>query len=363
MEKSMHELDSDCTITLAKTSLIDLPHDLFLLVIGKLVDISDFIRIRATCKRWRSLISLSDFPRVPWMFNHHVITLGAYLEFYSLATGKFHTIHVPGASDKFLAGPSHGYLLAFDTRHFTLSLLNPFTYKEFPLPPLELKWSPLYSYELICAGKVVAISWFTSQGILLLSSCRSGDSKWVTVELQVHTKIAGISYYKGMYFINESKMGKTIAIDARTGGFLFSVPTPDRRFVNPKGSWMELLDYEYLVVSNEELLRIFRVRKDYNILGNDYFEIYRLDYAGGCPRWVNVAGIGDRVLFLDAVHGLSLVSKDVPGTQGNNIYFIKPFANGLSKFLCRYDINDGTTYAFPFCEISLDGPWIVPNIC
>ncbi|KAF3340439.1 hypothetical protein FCM35_KLT16210 [Carex littledalei] len=171
-------------------------------------------------------------------------------------SGEFHTIHVPNASDKFLAGPSHGYLLAFDTRRLTLSLLNPFTCNEIPLPPLQLKWSALYSYfrpELICAGEVVAISGFTSQGILLLASCRSGDSKWVTVELQVHTKVMGRSYYKGMYFVNESEMGKTTAIDARTGGFLFSVPTPDRRFVNPKGSWMELLGYEYLVVSNGEL--------------------------------------------------------------------------------------------------------------
>ncbi|XP_078156102.1 F-box protein At2g05970-like [Carex rostrata] len=369
MEKSIHELDSDCTIVKAKTSLIDLPHDLFFFIIGKLVDISDFIRIRATCKRWHSLISLSDSPRVPWIFNHRLITLGAYLELYSLASRKFHTINVPGASDKFFKGPSDGFFLAFDTRNFTLSLLNPFTYKEFPLPSLQLKWSPLCSYflpELICAGEVVAISGLTSQGILLLASCRSGDDKWVTVEHQVDSKIGGISYYKGMYFVNiESEMGKTTIIDAMTGGFVFFVPAPDRRCNNLKGSWIELLSYDYLVMSSGELLRVFRVWNDYMILGNEYFEIYRLDYAGGCPQWVIVDNIGDRMLFLDAAHGLSLVCRDAPGMKGNSIYFIKPFhwCNGLSKFLCRYDISDGTTEVFPFnVETWADGPWIVPNL-
>jgi hypothetical protein len=104
MDEYAHELDYDFSITMEKFSLTDLSHDLFLLVIGKLVDVSDFVRIRATYKRRRHLVSLSDSPHLPWIFNRQLISLGVNIEFYSLTSGEFRTIHVPEASDKFLAG-------------------------------------------------------------------------------------------------------------------------------------------------------------------------------------------------------------------------------------------------------------------
>ncbi|KAJ3706979.1 hypothetical protein LUZ61_010684 [Rhynchospora tenuis] len=367
MEGSVHKLDSDCTITMAKTGLNDLPHDLFFLVVTNLLDVFDFVRVRATCKSWRPLISLSDSPRLPWIFNRRLISFGAKLEFYSLASGEFHTIHVPKASDKFLAGPSHGYLLAFDTRCFTLSLLNPFTCNEIPLPPLELRWSSLSSYfrpELICTGEVVAISGFTSQKFLVLASCRLGENKWMAVERQVRTNLVGRSYYKGMFFINESEMGATTAIDPTAGVAVFSVLAPVRQHSNLEGS-QELRGFDYLVESSGELLRVFRLWDDYKTLETAYFEIYRLDCADGEPRWVNMDGIGDRMLFLDSVHGLSLMNTGVQGLKRNSIYFIKLFneGNGWSKFLCRYDIIETTTEVLPFDVQKLgDGPWIVPSL-
>jgi F-box domain len=66
----------------------ELHQELVYLISKKLPDLSDFVRLRAVCKRWRSAVPRFDpSPRFPWIYQHRN-SLESDFDFYSLPHAK-----------------------------------------------------------------------------------------------------------------------------------------------------------------------------------------------------------------------------------------------------------------------------------
>ncbi|KAJ1702911.1 hypothetical protein LUZ63_002690 [Rhynchospora breviuscula] len=124
------------------------PSDLLFLISQRLSQLSDFIRFRSVCKNWR-LSAPRSFapPQLPWLIKF-LPSKVTYV--FSLSSCKDLIIEVPQMVKKMkLIGAGKTYILACDCENNSVSLMNPLTDEEHPLPPLP---------EYICTIKPVRIS-------------------------------------------------------------------------------------------------------------------------------------------------------------------------------------------------------------
>lgn len=123
----------------------ELNSNLLHLIVKKLGDISNFIRFRAVCKKWRLAAPTSDPPpQLPWLLRcHHDPKTKPYRLFHSLYSNKTQYLHLPQVQgDNILIGSASKYVHIFDHppreyddpnyRH--LKLLDPLTGSQIPIP-------------------------------------------------------------------------------------------------------------------------------------------------------------------------------------------------------------------------------------
>ncbi|XP_065006609.1 F-box protein SKIP23-like [Musa acuminata AAA Group] len=113
----------------------ELPQELIKMVSDKMIDISDYVRLRAVCKSWRSAAPPSSFTqRIPWLLLPYNPDSGAR-SFFSLSTHQIYSLSSPQLRGRVTYGSSHGWLLTMD-RSFSVSLLNPVTNAFVRLPAI-----------------------------------------------------------------------------------------------------------------------------------------------------------------------------------------------------------------------------------
>lgn len=230
-------------------------------------------------------------------------------------------------------------MLAFDSKRHILSLLNPLTRHEIPLPPTDSNWHrPIYiGPDPVRSGDDVVICW-DSSGVRTVGLCRPGDQEWK--KIQIPAGANGQTYYKGRYYVNETQTLTTKVIDIKTGATLSTIPP---LICTSTGQPRRL---DYLIVLSGELLAVCGCKSKWTCKTvRDYkFDIYRLDEEKtDAPQWIRINSIGDRVLFLDDTVGFSLNASEFEGLKGDCIYFI--------AYL--YPVDVGGRYEYPLCRYNM----------
>ncbi|KAJ3688310.1 hypothetical protein LUZ61_017474 [Rhynchospora tenuis] len=358
----------------------DLPSDLIYLITRKLTDIFDFVRFRVVCKRWRSAVQDSDLPpQLPWIMDNCGSFPKGYLRFYSLLTGKTHTIKVPQSSDKAVTGSAYNYLLIRDRSK--CSLFNPLTKEELSLPKLDCDiWHP----SCVPSGpspdqssRYIVISSPPIGEFTHLFFCQLGDTEWTEIgpviianrrKMVKQFRNSGFTFYDGRCYASDRETGFTMVIDLVTDTVLHVVPPPA-----PKSNLVGV--FAYLVVSSGEILRVCKYEKNSSENHRDFY-IYRLELGNRDrnamdPYWVEIDNISNQFLFLYENHGCAFRAEDFPEFLENSIYFFKETSKRNSFELFRYDTKEATLEGLDVPAEKARGwffprkarSWFIPSLC
>ncbi|KAF3340456.1 F-box protein SKIP23 [Carex littledalei] len=349
-----------CVIARSKVDWSSFPSELLFLICQKLQHLADFIHFRSVCTSWRLSAPRSVAPaQLPWLINLRNPDYGACV--YSLSSCKFYDVQIPqNVKKKQLVGPGQTYVLARDCTNNSLSLFNPISGEEHPLPPLPAHFR---TFHPLLLGPNPH-----KDGIILLCSpcpfwgrfitfCQTNGEKWSMLEVEREnynfTGTISCAFYNGLYFVNSQRGAPTYIINADKGQVVSVIEPP------PGFPWCD-----YIVESFGDILRV-----QVNNVSGLSFRIYRLDYGGQNARWIEMRSIGDRILFLGAYFkfcwtGFTLRSCDVKGSRGNCIYLrtLGICAKDLHSLdLCRYDIEDKRIEFLP-CTLQHVDVWFVPGL-
>ncbi|XP_078160883.1 F-box/kelch-repeat protein At1g57790-like [Carex rostrata] len=327
----------------------ELPQEILHLFSKKLPDISDFIRFRAVCKTWQISAPVNDPPpQLPWLLElrHEEDIENAIIRFYCLSSNKVHTITCPDSRRAWLRGLGCRYLLASHLRNSEMYLLNPLTRDQIHLPFVNDLGVPDYiGPDPIQGGDIVVVAGiYLNPPSYVMAFWQHKADNWVYVEGAVDCSNA---FCMGEYFSNNRETNITNVIDIATKKLAYQIAPPEG--TNPL-----LKGWTFMVESGGKILRLFRYYKDEQC----HFDIHCLYFGDGEPKpyWVKITDIGDQMLFLQRSSGLSICASNFAGFKGNCIYFGKYW-----RYLCRYDIGDGTTEVLP-CPFDPMGYWFVPSL-
>ncbi|KAJ3670734.1 hypothetical protein LUZ60_008160 [Juncus effusus] len=271
-----------------------------------------------------------------------------------------HTFHLPETSGKALLGPTNRYMLSLDTFHRSLSLFNPLTREEIPLPSPDgyLDWcSPVH----IGKEKIVLVWGSNNSEDATLGFYKPGDSEWNTAKGQ-YLKY-GHLYFNGKCYVNAKYRGCTGIIDEVTGEEVGKVTPLETVTTRPTicKAWGGT---NYLVEASGEILLIFRAHDEFSPLERCYFDIHRLESCGDeKPKWNRINGIDDHMIFLELMRGFAMRASQFSGYKGNCFYFLKYRVEEYeeSYVVCRYDIEDGRAEELPY-SVQPGGCWFMPSM-
>ncbi|KAJ4779216.1 F-box protein skip23 [Rhynchospora pubera] len=348
----------------------DLHADLIYLISQKLTDISDFVSFRVVCKRWRSAVGASDLPpQLPWIMDNCGSFRDGYLRFYSLLTGKTHTINVPQSADKSVRGSAYNYLLNSDWRTRKCSLFNPLTNQELSLPRAKFMFPGCVPSALFPgqSARFVVMSNRHDTSCTPFFLCQPGDHEWTRIKLDPFQSSdrfdigefsnKGFTFYDGRCYASQQGSRDTKVIDLTTHTVTHVVPPPEPSL---RGVFV------YLVASFGMILRVCHY-KNYSKTEPSHFRIYRLEldhrYGNAIhPCWVEIDNISNQFLFLHDIHGCAFRADDFPGFVGNNIYFSRENYEEETFELFKYDIKERKTEVLP-APVNLVHHWFVPSLC
>ncbi|XP_078170095.1 putative F-box/kelch-repeat protein At5g24040 [Carex rostrata] len=334
-----------------------LPEDLLHLFSKKLLDISDFIRFRAVCKSWQLSAPVTDPPpQLPWVLEIRFTEEreNAIVRFYCLLSGNVHTITCPDSRHAWLQGPACRYLLATHLKNSERYLLNPLTCDKIHVP-FVCECPDYIGPDPIEGGDIMVISGInnyfdnsnTPPNFMAFWQPKADD--WVFVD---GVGCSANAYYMGQYFSNDEVTGITNVIDIATQKLVYQVASPEG--INPL-----LKGRTSIVESGGKILRLFHHFEAESC----HFDIYCLYFSDGeeKPCWVTITDIGDQMLFLQNCRGLSFCVSNFTGFKSNCIYFLESKLHHYKRYLCRYDIGDGTTEVLP-CPFDSMDTWFVPSL-
>lgn len=391
-------------MNLAQWSL--LPNDLLQKIADLLlVNIVDYIRVRAVCKSWRSGITdvqqlkLPLPPQLPWL----MLKYDEESEdgtFHRLSDGKEIKLTLPEARDNRIVGSTNGMFVLVDSATM-VHLLNPFTRAQIHLPPLallpqlELREHAMGEYDVVDSDDEFIIEYsfgvresisanrakdllltkvvMTTEGTVAaivrlldqLVFAQAGDDKWTIVgEALAWTDIL---HYRGQLY----------AVDASGCVFICGLK-PECKVTQIASAPFENEAYQwYLVESLGELLLVARYLTDKPrpfpyAYETKKFEVFRIDQKKEI-KLVKLQSLGDRMLFLGTAPSFSLSARDCPGFEGNRIYFTACYfeiffdGNHGSNDFGVFNLEDGSIKPLPcFGSSSLvvwpPAIWFAPSL-
>ncbi|KAJ3685540.1 hypothetical protein LUZ61_014704 [Rhynchospora tenuis] len=328
----------------------ELPSDMLQLISKKLPELSDFIRFRAVCQKWRSFVPISDLPPLlPWLviipfpsnYKQHTI-------FYSLSSHKFFT--TPDAPNDTFPRSSLRYLL-LNSDSTLPSLFNPVTNHVVHLPPINIKFFD----QVHSDGDSLFICRTSGNPYLEIFHWQLGAAKWGRIYVRDSADM--LAYYKGFLFNVHKFKWITKVFEARTGEYVLEIPPP---------VWTsDFTGFNYLIKSSEGIFGVCRLLSASG--KKDSFHVYRLNSENGIYEWTKVSNIGDCILLLDKFFGkgLSVSAKEL-GLKGNCIYFQgNQYVNGLRfTVFYRYDMKDNTVVEVAWLSepFGSNWYWFVPSL-
>ncbi|KAJ4775238.1 F-box domain-containing protein [Rhynchospora pubera] len=350
----------------------ELNPDLLCQIAKKVSDISDFIRLRAVCKQWRSAVHPSNLPpQLPYFIQCIRNNNSSYeFQFHPLYSDKtYHlTVQIFTELEQFtdLYGSFTGFVLLFCWKPpITGLLLNPLTGFQALLPIENDDMFPIYfgpscspepsldenGIDLVCL--VANFEPPNGTAVLKWILWRYTDNKWRKItEMHYGHDESVVSYSSGRVYVFSYETRFLRVIDATNGITVSLLPEASSG------------PFDHIVEACGDLIgvRPFVEQEGLDKPESDYrYELYQLKDSGTNPCWEKVNDIGDRMLFHDNQrYWLCLRASDFEGCKGNCIYSKNCVMNNSVK--CYSVTTEGTTQLHHFHDYK-KSTWFLPSLC
>eukprot|EP00268_Persea_americana_P066085 TRINITY_DN8927_c0_g1_i2.p1 TRINITY_DN8927_c0_g1~~TRINITY_DN8927_c0_g1_i2.p1 ORF type:complete len:426 (+),score=50.03 TRINITY_DN8927_c0_g1_i2:89-1279(+) len=350
----------------------ELPRDI-LERISSFCIIHDHIRMQYVCKSWRSILKNTnrELPFLMMLPNDDEEDTDAR-DFFSLSKQKIHTVHLLEIRGKRCCGSfRNGWLMIVD-ENLDVFLFHPWSKRRIDLPHdstfranslIGSSWGEIRDLGILKAavsddGKVVVIAY--GLGLWFLAFCRIGDD--VYTHIDINPAVEDVIYHKGNFYlftgktslyllhIEEEEDGSSPHIEELTVRLENDFKIPYRTF----GYLVPDVLTDSMFVISRDIERIGE--------GNDsdeeedlphktvHFDIFMvsLEESKTLKRFKKVENLGDRVLFLGHNSPIVVLACELPGFEGNRIYFADSRAERYYDGLhgCRdsgvFSLDDGT---------------------
>ncbi|KAJ4769257.1 F-box protein (DUF295) [Rhynchospora pubera] len=353
-----------------------LPSELLHLIAQELLDLVDFIRLRAVCSAWRSSVPLSDPPQqFPWLLElfdrGSFSSLRRKQRFYSVCSGQILMIPLTKRKLKLQNFVHRGVYSAYlpfagdDDSGSNLLFFNPLTKDHFSLPStdggLDTPWMVWTGSDPVRNRTIVV----DDQNLVWTSEL----GRWAFYDRSVRKWVEHSGYYdhcccywQGMFFFTCIRKD-TEVFDVQSRELLCKIPPPKTESIQ---DWLDRdgiarrVAQTYLVVSSGVILRVIWFRGVWEKMSveESVFHIYRLDFERAEDKscWDPIGDIGDQILFLGKTNGFSMTAKPSIGFKKGCIYFIDPNKN--KPYM--HDVLAGTVERLPspFEECA----WFLPGL-
>ncbi|KAM5567354.1 hypothetical protein ABKV19_015439 [Rosa sericea] len=378
-----------------------LPKDILLLMLHKLFEPIDHVRLAAVCNHWHKVSKEHDHTTQRWCNLLPMLMIPPSRPpsrtkqmVYSLSEGETYTnVQLPVPYDRRFSGSSHGWL-ATAHENFSITLLNPFRKAAaIHLPPLTTPHNFRdYQFELQKFQDELKkrYDYYVRKVILSADPSLNPHNYVVVATYDYCCRMAFIkagqrdwTYVEKTYMFSDAIFHRNEIYAVGLGGIIASVDvnssndpsrppkaiplTPLRPMEHPLFPYKA--DTAYLVEStNGDLLHVRRFLKRKEgldqKLGVINFVVYKVlfnDNDGTFVRQDLVDNIGDDALFLGDNHSISVLASNFPRCQPNSIYFTNDIMNGgmgifnlADKTVTQhYPLNPSERYIRPAI-------WIVP---
>ncbi|BFG13897.1 hypothetical protein CerSpe_001710 [Prunus speciosa] len=318
------------------------PDDIMQSVLQRL-SIFDYFRCRSVCRSWRDSVDRAisskrcrPLPQLPWLFGSRDRDFLSYCEYEQ----KFYKLNLPSddAHDEYV-GSIEGWLMRVDGTGSIITLLNPISGARVMLPPCKHELTAASFISKLVASSVpvpsppslpctcTCIVACLSTGVekTWLGVCRPTDKSWTRID-------EGLNF-ESIEFID----GKLYAATNNLSQFLlvFQFDTNDNQQLHYTAQRLVVLDDAPGLPDRERFDHIFRIKKSRLSLAKDFstskelimitfpddhtanllvcppnyaeaFQVFKLEFSNNKnkndapppPRWVEIVGIRDRILFL-----------------------------------------------------------------
>ncbi|WOK94237.1 F-box protein SKIP23-like [Canna indica] len=303
-----------------------LPSELLEIVAQKLSCSFDYVLFRSVCSSWRSATPRIKF--APLIMFPLDATTGT-IKFFNPSDNQSFRVTKDYLRDKVLCGSSEGMLVLMDKRA-SMSLFNPFTGEQIPLPSgnaqLALASSGRYvmmidgdhwvcisqDWFFITVGEPIRLadmrSFFIKEVVLsssvnfggeryamaTLSSsnkvafCRLGDNRWTLLDTRLSTFVWSVTYCNGRFYAVDL-LGDVAFCDVENPVSFTRQPLPEVTGIFTK---FKLLDGR-----GKLMMVVLKIHPE--LLGNHNldrynYKVYRLEET----TWVRVTSIGEDTLFV-----------------------------------------------------------------
>ncbi|KAJ3691106.1 hypothetical protein LUZ61_020270 [Rhynchospora tenuis] len=353
----------------------ELNPDILCQIAKKVTDLSDFVRLRAVCKQWRSVVHPSHLPpQLPYLIQCSRNSSSSFgFHFCRLYSDKYHNLKVQIFSEleewTSMFGSFTGFvLLLCEKPPISGLIINPLTGFQAPIPiQIEIEsFLPLYigpscSHEPDLAencidllGLVIESEPPNSTLVQKMILWRYTDNKWRKItEMRYSLDEHVMSYSSGRVFLTSHKTKYIKVVDVTNGNTVSFLP----RLSDTFGSFVKACG-DLIGVR----VRLPDMPNGQNLPVSDYqYELYQLKDSGTDPYWAGVNDIGDWMLFHNKGRNwLCLKASDFEGCKGNCIYSKSSL---VSNSVNCYSVASETITQLHLLHNFDRCTWFLPSLC
>ncbi|KAJ3709318.1 hypothetical protein LUZ61_013023 [Rhynchospora tenuis] len=333
----------------------ELLSELLAAIAEKLTDLGDYLRFRCVCSKWRSATHSLHAPKIkiPWLILPSNPS-SSLRHFYSFSEDRFYRFQVPDCArgSNLLCGSASGWLLASRIDNSYLHLINPFTPDADPV-----------------------LSVFNSSTNLPRSNdinCMSWDwdlsTSWIAITTFVPNRDRGvksITCCQSYFYILEDKVP---VVQIYLEYHRMATIHPPFALTG-----VHILTAD-LAVSPDELFLLVRL-DGCNLPYSHIFWLDRHKVAAG-EKWTEVAGIGDRAIFIDFLHCFLVEAGGATGLKKNCVYSVHSIPSHHNPtlhnfFIQQFDFGDKSCqiverklsqYESDASTCTVEASWFMPNL-
>ncbi|XP_008223926.1 PREDICTED: F-box protein At2g26160-like [Prunus mume] len=351
---------------------------LLFLILDKLWETSDHIRVAGVCKQWR--VAAKEYNRITQRWRELPLPMlliptafGGKLEMYSFPGGKISDIELSLPCNTISMCHGHGWLATMDVPEpilfahpktpTVITLVNPFRKAAVPIHLHHLSFSYQHMYEVV---RKYSPEVLFPKVILSEDPTLNPDSYMVAV---LHKHEPELAFNKGgrKDWICTGEITRGLLMDVichksqvfavAESGDIFSINISWKR---RKATILTLQEcpfagfaYKaYLVESTKgDLLHVRRLDKE------EGFMVYKLVFNGrdGSVQHVELRSLGDEVMFLSDNCGISVLASNFPQCQRNSIYYVDHCAKNK---IGRFNLEDETITGYDYSLSMPKALWI-----
>ncbi|KAL6655998.1 hypothetical protein ACP70R_006824 [Stipagrostis hirtigluma subsp. patula] len=332
------------------------------------VDVLDYVRLRAVCAPWRAS---APSPRDPTLRDSRYRPRGwvalcdgdgvrpadaCEVAFFHTVTGRCLRARLPELGGHRIVGFTDGLLILLNKATTAVRVLHPFTRVAVDLPPIAAVFTGIardldsraWMKAAVCQSQtspdsIAVVAWFPPGRAPGVVVAEPSFSCWHVVHHDLRLT-AAVPFQGRLYGVTSNQRQLVQVYPERRNPRIAHIPT---NFGVPNGHRFFLLE------SAARLMLVLRY-VDYSIRYPNYgFALFEVDTNDHGEGLAPVSAIGDRALFLSHERCLSVSRKDLPSIAGDAIYFYSHssdpvimhcVSNGrrerTSTFSIIYDGND-----------------------